>query len=301
MSRSSVRRQLQFLGSENPGPDPATALFHVIPVPFERSVSYGVGAARGPGAILEASEQLEVFDGIDVPLRHGIYTWPAVECDGDTRTVFDRVQSACARALAAAAVPVVLGGEHALTLPAVEAAASAGELGVVQLDAHGDLRDHYHGERYSHASVMRRCYDLGVPIHSLGVRALAPDDREMRHAHPDRLSFQDAADLVPFSVGEVLLPAAFPDRVYLTIDLDGLDPSLVSATGTPEPGGLGWYQTLALVDSLARRRRIVSFDVVELAPVEGRHADDFCAARLVYQVMGIIARRRKAIPALRPS
>lgn len=305
MNRAAADQPLQFLGSENPAPAPEGSLFHVVPAPFERSVSYGSGAAAGPEAILQASRQLEVFDGVDVPLSHGIYTWAPLETGGDTAAVFDRLRRACARCLKAGAVPAVLGGEHSVSYPAVQAALAAvrasqtalprdtSALGVVQFDAHGDLRDRYHGNRFSHAAVMRRCHELGVPIHAVGVRALSPDDREMRHNHPATISFQDAIEVVPDGICQIVLPPRFPDAVYLTIDVDGLDPSVISATGTPEPGGLGWYQTLALIESLARVRRIVAFDVVELAPLTGRHADDFSAARLVYQIMGIIARARK--------
>lgn len=286
---------MQFLGEENPGVAPERARFHVIPAPIERTVSYGGGTARGPEAILVASEQMELFDGMDVPLDRGIFTWPPVPVEGDTQTVFAALQEAVARALRLGEmVPVVLGGEHAITLPCVRAVLEVldAPIGIVQFDAHGDLRDRYHDDPYSHASVMRRCLDLGVPIHSVGVRALSPDDLQIRRERPDMVSFQDAIDVVPSGVSAVTLPDDFPELVYLTFDVDGLDPSVISATGTPEPGGLGWYQALSMVTSVAAQRRIVAFDVVELAPVAGRHADDFAAARLVYQIMGIIARSR---------
>ena len=289
----------QFLGDENPGMDPQRARFHVIPAPIERTVSYGGGTARGPEAILVASEQMERFDGVDVPLERGIHTWPAVASEGNTETVFAALQEAVAQVMRLGgathgAVPVVLGGEHAITLPCVRAvlAAVGAPIGIVQFDAHGDLRDRYHDDPYSHASVMRRCLDLGVPIHSVGVRALSPDDLQTRRDRPDMVSFQDAIDVVPAAHPSVELPPDFPERVYVTLDVDGLDPSVVSATGTPEPGGLGWYQALSMVASVAAQRQIVAFDVVELAPVAGRHADDFATARLVYQIMGIVARAR---------
>lgn len=299
----------RFLGEENPGgapgdahgDAPARARFHVIPAPIERTVSYGGGTAGGPEAILVASEQMELFDGVDVPLDRGIYTWPPVPAEGDTETVFAVLQEAVARALRVRGamrlgevMPVVLGGEHAITLPCVRAVLEVlgAPIGIVQFDAHGDLRDRYHDDPFSHASVMRRCLDLGVPIHSVGVRALSPDDRQIRRERPDMVSFQDAIDVVPTAHPTVELPPGFPERVYVTFDVDGLDPSVIGATGTPEPGGLGWYQALSMVTSVAAQRRIVAFDVVELAPVAGRHADDFAAARLVYQMMGIIARSR---------
>ncbi|TVQ95830.1 MAG: agmatinase [Spirochaetaceae bacterium] len=292
----------QFLGEENPGVAPEHARFHVIPAPIERTVSYGGGTARGPEAILVASEQMELFDGVDVPLERGIYTWLPVPADGDTETVFAALQEAVARAMRArgagaglgGTVPVVLGGEHAITLPCVRAVLEVlgAPIGIVQFDAHGDLRDRYHDDPFSHASVMRRCLDLGVPIHSVGVRALSPDDLQTRRERPDMVSYQDAIDVVPTAHQTVELPPDFPERVYVTFDVDGLDPSVISATGTPEPGGLGWYQALSMVASVAAQRRIVAFDVVELAPVSGHHADDFAAARLVYQMMGIVARSR---------
>jgi agmatinase len=284
---------VQFLGDENPDPNPNQSLFHVIPAPIERTVSYGAGTADGPGAILSASEQLELFDGIDVPLEHGIFTWPAVDTDGDTERVFAGLQSAVTRVMHnSPAVPVILGGEHAITLPCVLAVSgfTQGGIGIVQFDAHGDLRESYRGDRFSHASVMRRCIDLGIRVHSVGVRALSPDDRRMRQERPDLLSFQDAIDVVPSAQTRVTLPAGFPPNVYITFDVDGFDPSVISATGTPEPGGLGWYQALSMITSVAEQRRVVAFDVVELAPVAGHHADDFTAARLVYQMMGIVAR-----------
>ncbi len=318
----SDRPPRRFLESEIGQPEPGAALFHVIPVPYERTVSYGAGTAAAPAAILEASNQLELFDGHDVPAEGGIYTLPAVDCSGPREEVFARISAACAEAVRAGAVPVVLGGEHSVSAPAVrgveqglraapralargsgtvpnraDAAGARGDdgpaLGVVQFDAHADLRAQYEGDPFSHACVMRRLVDTGVPLLQLGVRAVSPEEHELRRelSRAGKLAFHDAADLVPQRVVEVHFPDWFPELVYVTIDLDALDPAVIPATGTPEPGGFDWYQMLALLDAVSAGRRIVAFDVVELAPVPGLHLAEFAAARLTYQAMGIVRRR----------
>ncbi len=315
-------RPRRFLESEIEQPEPGAAMFHVIPVPYERTVSYGGGTAAGPAAILEASNQLELFDGHDVPAEGGIYTLSPIDCSGPREEVFTRITAACAEAVGAGAVPVVLGGEHSLSAPAVRgvqqglraapliygrdvgsepskeasarAAAAAGPaLGVVQFDAHADLRAQYEGDPFSHACVMRRLVETGVPLLQLGVRAVSPEEHELRRqlSRAGRLVYQDAAELVPQFVSEVRFPDWFPELVYVTIDVDALDPAVIPATGTPEPGGIDWYQMLSLLNAVSAARRIVALDVVELAPVPGLHLAEFAAARLTYQAMGIVRRR----------
>ncbi len=285
----------RFLESEIAQPDPAEAAFHVIPVPYERTVSYGGGTAGGPEAIIAASNQLEVFDGHSVPAEAGIYTYAAINCSGSRQTVFARISAACAEAAGAGAVPVVLGGEHSISFPAVEGvrrALGGIPLGVVQFDAHADLRREYEGDPYSHASVMHRIVDAGCPVVQLGVRALSPGEvllrRSLVEAH--RLRHHDAEELVTRRVSRLALPDWLPQWIYITIDLDALDPSIIPATGTPEPGGLEWYQTLALLESVAAQRRVVGLDVVELAPAFGLHMAEFAAARLTYQAIGCVHR-----------
>lgn len=309
-----------FLGSERPGADPARALFHVIPAPLETSVSYGGGTSRGPGAILEASNYLELWDGESLPADAGIYTAPAVDCSAGTEAALEGIRAACEEAFAAGAVPVVLGGEHTVTLGALRAAADrfhAAEVGIVQFDAHADLRDTYHGDSLSHACVMRRGMDLGFRLFQAGVRSLSEEDIACRDRYGIcRLDAREAAGYgassaaaagepagpaaplantpVPAAavpVTALALPGDFPRLVYLTFDVDGFDPSVISATGTPEPGGLLWYQALAMIESVAASgRRIVGFDVVELAPDPASRPSDFTAARLVYNIMGIVSR-----------
>ncbi len=295
-----------FLGSEITQPAPDKAAFHIIPVPFEHSVSYGGGTARGPAAIITASQQLEIYDGESIPAEHGIYTQEAVPCDRPREEVFAEIAARTQQALSAGAVPVLLGGEHSVSFPAVEAVQQhlratepGANIGIVQIDAHSDLRDRYEDDPYSHATVMRRVFDLGIPVVQLGVRAISPEELTLRAQNPDRIHYIDARSLLRptgqaagKSIAQRIAPLleALPRQVYLTIDADGLDPALLPATGTPEPGGLGWYDVLEIIDTVAATRSIVAADLVELAPIAGLHASEFLCARLVYQLMGAISR-----------
>jgi len=281
---------LNFLETELPPTRPEQARFHVLPVPYEKTVSYGNGTAKGPAAILEASGQLERFDGASDPGAEGIYTWPAVDCSGAPERVIGDIATAVGKILKLGKIPVVLGGEHTVTWGVVKGYLDAGvkDFGVVQVDAHADLRDAYEGNKYSHASVMRRVVEAGIPLVQLGVRAFCEEEREARKAH-EVLAF-DAIDLAPRQTSKIRLPKKFPANVFFTLDVDGMDPSVLPATGTPVPGGLGWYQTLGLFESVARQRRIIGFDVMEFAPIRDFHAYDFAAALLTYKLMGIVQR-----------
>lgn len=162
------------------------------------------------------------------------------------------------------------------------------DFGVVQIDAHADLREAYEGNPYSHASVMKRIVDLDIPLFQLGVRAYCEEENTTRRTY--EVSHLDADILVPKNVQSVDLPDEFPDRVFFTLDIDGIDPSIFPSTGTPVPGGLGWYQTLALFQSIAKQTKIIGFDVMEFAPIKNFHAYEFSAALLTYKMMGIIDR-----------
>lgn len=280
----------RFLGTEIADVPPQAARFHVIPAPYEKTVSYGAGTARGPAAILEASGQLERWDGASDPGAEGIHTWPAIDCAGPAEAVLGAIAARVAGVVRLGRFPVVLGGEHTVTWGVIEGLRQAGErdFGVVQIDAHADLRDEYEGTKLSHACVMRRVVEAGIPLFQLGNRAYSEEERAARGKYGVR--YLDAERLVPGAVSEFALPGDFPPRVFFTLDVDGLDPSVLPATGTPVPGGLGWYQALGLFASVARQRRIIGFDVLEFAPIAGFHAFDFTAALLVYKMMGIVQR-----------
>ncbi len=283
----------RFLETELPALTPEQARFHVLPVPYEKTVSYGGGTANGPAAILAASGQLERWDGYSDPGAEGIYTWDAVDCSGVDHRVIDRISEAVARILRLGKMPVVLGGEHTVTWGVIRGYLDAGrrDFGVVQIDAHADLRDEYEGSKLSHACVMRRVVEAGIPLFQLGNRAYSQEEREARVKHNVR--YLDADRLVPNGISAFELPPDFPPDVFFTLDVDGIDPAVLPATGTPVPGGLGWYQTLGLFESVARQRRIIGFDVLEFAPIPGFHAFDFTAALLVYKLMGLVQRHAR--------
>ncbi|MCK0171872.1 agmatinase [Aliiroseovarius sp. S1123] len=260
------------------------ARFHVIPVPLERTVSYGSGTKDGPAAIIDASNELErLCKGIE-PCADGIFTQSAVDCDGPLPEVMERIAARTEAVVKAGHVPVTLGGEHSLSFGAVTGVMRAlGQpVGIVQIDAHADLRVAYQGEKHSHASVMHLLAEDGVRLAQYGVRALCPQEAESRLKN--NVVFIDAEELVTQNVFSVDLPDDFPELVYVSFDVDGLDPSQMPATGTPVPGGLSYYQALHIVESALKGRRCVGLDVVELAP-NGDEAWDFTAAQITYRLM----------------
>ena len=268
--------------------DAATARFRVIPVPLERTVSFGAGTAGGPAALLAASVELErLWRGAE-PCAQGIVTEAAVDCGGDMGDVMARIAARTQAAVAAGRVPVVLGGEHSLSYGAVRgvAAAADGPIGIVQIDAHADLRTAYQGHRHSHASVMQLLAEEdGIAIAQFGIRAQSADEVALR----DRLGVLQwgAEALVSGNLHAVDLPDDFPQRVYVSFDVDGLDPSVMPDTGTPVPGGLGFWQALHLVEHALKGRRLVGCDVVELAPRPGGAVSDFTAAQVAYALMAM--------------
>ncbi len=281
-----------FLGSEIEQPEPDKAMFHVLPVPYEKSVSYGGGTALGPNAILQASWQLEEWDGKSKPCDKGIYTCEPVDCSVTPQQVIDNIAKATTDIIKAGAIPVVLGGEHTVTYGVIKGLRDAGidDFGIVQIDAHADLRQAYEGDFLSHASVMKRAVDMGIPLYQLGIRAYC--EEEMAFRDEFGVLYQDADELVPNRIQSIELPEDFPQKVFFTLDIDGMDPSVFPSTGTPVPGGLDWYQTLNLFESVAKQREIIGFDIMEFAPIEGFHAYDFSASLLTYKLMGIVQRNR---------
>jgi len=260
------------------------AHFQVIPVPLERTVSYGAGTGRGPAAIIEASEELERICAGKEPCRAGIHTEAPLDCSGPMPVVMARLAARTEGAARAGRIPVTLGGEHSLTYGAVMGVARALDrpVGLVQIDAHADLRVAYEGEVHSHASVMHLLAEEGVRLAQFGVRALCQQEVESRDRNG--VFWRDAEELVTDRIHRIELPDDFPELVYVSYDVDGLDPSQMPATGTPVPGGLDYYQSLHLVESALKGRKCVGFDVVELAP-DGNAAWDFTAAQIVYRLM----------------
>ena len=260
------------------------AHFRVIPVPLERTVSYGSGTAKGPEAIIEASNELERLCNGAEPCTEGIFTELPLNCEGSMPEVMERLAKRTEATVRAGKIPITLGGEHSLSYGAVMGVSRALDIpiGIVQIDAHADLRVAYQGEKHSHASVMHLLAKEGVRLAQFGVRALSAQESESR-VH-NGVFHVDAEELVTESIHAIDLPQDFPELVYVSFDVDGLDPSVMPATGTPVPGGLNYYQALHLVEYALKGRRCVGFDVVELAP-NGNTAWDFTAAQIVYRLM----------------
>lgn len=295
-----------FLGLEEPWCHPDQAGVYVLPAPYEHTSSYVPGSDKGPFAIIEASHQVEFYDEVlrCEPYREwgGIATVRALDLDG-------RVDGQAVEAIEGFVRPhvgkgrflVTLTGEHTGALGAIRAHAKKyPNLCVVQIDAHGDLRHAYQGNPFSHASVMARVVDDGLPLVQVGIRSICPEEVERIKNTKTITTFFAAQLLDPSAPYEGKAARWIPDvvnacsgPVYLTFDCDGLDASLVPALGTPEPGGLGWYDTVNLVTALANGPGILGMDISEIAPIEGFVAPQFCVARLIYRMLGRIRSGRR--------
>ena len=260
----------------------------ILPVPYEGSVTYGAGTAYGPNAIIEASREVELFDdelGVE-SYKCGIHTLAPVETtskgpEAQNEIIFKKYKPL----LAAGKKVCMLGGEHSISYAPVRACLEKyPQMTVLQIDAHADLRDGYLGQKFSHAAVMRRIRDLTDKTVSVGIRNYSIEESEYIKSAQVKIISGREVNANPNWVDDVV--SLLSGDLYITIDLDGFDPSLVPATGTPEPGGLLWYPTLELLRKAIAKCNLVSFDVVELAPIEGYHAADFLAAKLIYKIIG---------------
>lgn len=269
--------------------NPETARAAILPVPYDRTATWKKGADRAPQAILEASHHIELFDvvtGIE-PCKWGIATLDSIVFDGPPEKLADLVDDRVSELLENSKLPVVLGGDHSISIGAIRAAARLVDgVTVLQLDAHTDTREEYDGSAFNHACTMNWARKW-CPIVQVGIRAVdGPempllDQERVFYAHQicGQVTSTDWIDRVVELLGE---------KVYVTIDVDCFDPSAVPATGTPEPGGLDWYQVDALLGQVALRNEVVGFDLVELLPTPGHWASDFLAAKLVYRFLGRI-------------
>lgn len=282
-----------FLEAELGKPQQDQCLFHVIPAGYEKTVSYGGGTAQGPQALLTASQYLELYDGMSVPADSGICTLPPISVNQSPEKVLDAIEASVSSVLNAKKIPVLLGGEHTVSVGAFRALSKLNvPMGIVHFDAHADLRETYEGSTLSHACALHHAVEAGFKVFQIGVRSLSTYDVAYREKNSIR--YLDACDLYSKGIPSPLLPPDFPENIYITFDVDGLDPSVIPATGTPEPGGLFWFQAMDMLLSSISGRKVLGFDVVELAPIPGHHASDFAAARLVYNIMGMITRHARS-------
>jgi len=260
-----------------------TASVVILPVPYDRTSTWIKGADKGPEAVIQASANMELYDietdsqvytkGIftDNPLRTALLP------EDMSRLIYERIT----QLLTDGKFPVVIGGEHSVSIGAVKAhAQNAKDMAVLQIDAHADLRDEYEGSKFNHACVMARVKEM-CPAVQVGIRSM--DASEKESIDPEKTFF--AKDIVGAHDWIDKVISLLSDNVYVTIDLDVFDPSIMPSTGTPEPGGLGWYGVLALLKNLCSIKNVIGFDVVELCPNENNKAPDFLAAKLIYKFL----------------
>ncbi|MFQ5816591.1 MAG: agmatinase [Terriglobia bacterium] len=282
----------RFLGIEDAYADYEKARAVILPIPLERTTTYGRGTRKGPCAIIEASHNLETYDEelrCETYRRVGIHTMEEMETEeGSLARVLADIRTSVAALLADGKLPVLLGGEHSLTPPAVSAAARKfSDLSVLQIDAHADLRESYQENPNSHACALRRVVEI-CPAVQVGVRSLSSEEAAALPCLKTKIYWAQEITAQPPAAWSKQVVADLSPHVYVTMDVDGLDPALVPATGTPEPGGLSWKQVTTLLAHVARARTIVGFDVVELLPTPGLHAADFLVAKLIYRLLGYI-------------
>ncbi|MFA6528511.1 MAG: agmatinase [Candidatus Gracilibacteria bacterium] len=268
-----------------PYTDYEKAKFVIIPVPYDGTSTWGKGSDKGPAAILEASANMELFDieSDCEPYRKGIFTDKPVTENSSPEKMVKAVEKITLKHLKNKKITVLLGGEHSVSIGAIKAHANTEKISVLQLDAHSDMRDEYLGSKNNHACIMARAKEI-CPVVQVGIRSM--DTAEKKNINKKRVFFahkiHGKTDWIKKAV------SLLTNKVYLTIDLDVFDPSILPSTGTPEPGGLGWYEVLELIREVTKKKKIVGFDIVELAPNPNEKASDFLAAKLAYYVMSLV-------------
>ena len=263
--------------------DPEKARIVIIPVKFDGTSTWRKGADNGPAAIIEASENMELYDietGTEI-YRHGIYTADAFEGFFHPEEMVNEVKNEVDYYIKDGKFVVVIGGEHSVSIGTLEAHSQAYPgITVLQLDAHSDLREKYENSKYNHACVMARARKHS-PIVQVGIRSM--DSSELQYADNSRIFY--ARDIVDNNSWIPDVVSKLSEQVYITVDLDVFDPSIMPSTGTPEPGGLLWYPVLELFKAVVSSRNVVGFDVTELCPNKYNKAPDFMAAKLIYKIL----------------
>ncbi len=264
----------------------------IFPVAYEGTVSYGAGTGAGASAIIEASRNMELYEEeTDAEVyKIGIHTLPEFTSRPSPEAMMNALYEETKKLLKSEKFVCMLGGEHSVSAPVIRAHAEKfHNISILQIDAHADLRDEYDGTIHSHASIMARSVkDLKIPAVQVGIRSLSSDEARSLSEIPTKIYW--ARDIVGRTDWIDSAIENLTENVYLTIDIDGLDPSLVPTTGTPEPGGLGWYEVLTLLRKLAEKRRVVGMDLVEFAATDNSDAPAFLCAKLVYKTLGYIYR-----------
>ncbi len=256
----------------------------IFPVPYSSTTYWKSGTKEGPRALIDASRRIELYDHDlkEDPSKAGIFTLEELEpSKASPEETIDRVRNVIAQILDDDKMPIMLGGEHSITNGAIQAfhKKHGTDFSILHIDAHTDSRDEFEGTKWHHGCVMRRARELGLPVTHVGIRSTSQEEAEYFAKNEINTVFY--APAVP--IAEII--ATLKDKVYLSFDLDALDISIMPAVGTPEPGGIGWYDSINLIKELGRSKKIIGADVVELCPIPGIAAPDFLAAKLVYKIV----------------
>ena len=269
----------------------------VISFPFEKSTTFGKGTKFGPKAIISASGQVELFDEElerEAYKEIGVATLPQIMPGKTKAKLFDPLVKKVGEVVSKGKFPIILGGEHTISIGGVlGVAANYKTFSVLHFDAHADLRDSYEGNKFSHASAMRRVLEIQnvKNLVSVGIRNISNEKSEgsefdFYKKNQNKIKIFWAKDKEKWNLDELLY--TLDENVYLTFDVDAFDPSIMPSTGTPEPGGLGWYETLKIIRKVASQKKIIGADIVELCPIPGLIAPDFLAAKLAYKIINYV-------------
>jgi len=284
-----------FLGIPDKYTDLEKSRFVILPIPYEGTSSYNSGTKAGPQAIINASKQVEFYDEelkIE-PYKVGICTLNELEPDASSpEKMVEKIFRVAKDLVNKKRILIGLGGEHTISIGLVKAFREKyKDLSVLQLDAHADLRDSYQGSKYSHACVMRRINEFCIYV-GVGIRSISKEEASFARREKIKLIFAKDIKDNPGFVDDVL--KSLSKNIYLSLDLDFFDPSIMPAVGTPEPGGPGWYETLDFLKKVIENKNVLGLDLVELSPLLGNITSDFLAAKLLHKIIGYISLRKKS-------
>ncbi len=275
-----------FLGIDEEYSSIEYSKYVILPVPYEATTSYGSGTQKGPQAIIDASQYVELFDeGLDIEIyKSGIHTARSIVFLGSVKEDFENISNTFRHYLKQNKFVIGIGGEHSISLPIYKAYHDIYEnLSVLQFDAHSDLRDEYERTRFSHACVMKRIYEENPNIVQVGIRSQCMEEADF--IKEKKIDTFYAYNLKKTGLNETIIDN-LNQNIYITIDVDFFDPAIMPSTGTPEPGGFLWDETIDFLKKVFKKRNVVGLDVVELSPITNLPAPNFMVAKLIYKLIG---------------
>lgn len=275
-----------------------SARYAILPIPYDASVSWRGGTKHGPAAVIAASEHMENYDDeLDADYHDvGIATLEPIEPDvSGPEAMIHRVEQAAGKVIADGKTLIGLGGEHSVSLGLLRAVRKRHKnVSVLQIDAHTDMRQEYHSSPYSHACVMRRIAETGTKVAGVAVRSISAEEQRFIRSRPDQILEVTGMQIAQEDGWLDRVLDFLGDEVYVSIDIDGFDPSVAPGTGTPEPGGLDWFQGCSLLRAVAEEKRIIGADVVEISPIAGQTVTEHLGARLIYKMICYMEHARRA-------